>query len=263
MYLVETLTYLNANNLRVVIINKGPKSSKNFLEDVMTKTAGHTSQPEKTSQVVAKPSTSKSPSTTAQDMPLNVWSGDPERIFSNFYQAWRDMTRSLLPTLPELDGNGGTVQPTGDTFGLTAWQEQADRYFKDFNQKWLNVAKVSTFNVFAPINPMAMGAGVTINDNDGKYTVSAPLPGLDEDEVDVQLDEGFLVISGKNTESSDEKDNGARMQFWQSGNFRYLVRLPADVVTEKIKADFSKGVLTVTMPKTTPNPETTARDQGE
>tara|TARA_R110001592_G_scaffold247310_2_gene509382 strand:+ start:961 stop:1656 length:696 start_codon:yes stop_codon:yes gene_type:complete len=219
----------------------------------MTKTTEHTpSQPKKTSQAAAKPSSSKSPPTKAQDTPLNVWSSNPERVFSNFYQVWRDVTRSLLPTLPEVEGNRGTSQPDDDAFGLTAWQEQADRYFKDFNQRWLDVAKVSTFNVLAPMNPMAMGAGVTINDTNGQYTVSAPLPGLDEDEIDVQLDEGFLVISGKKTESPDENDNGTGVQFWQSGNFRYLVRLPADVVTEKIKADFSKGVLTVTMPKTTP-----------
>ncbi len=191
----------------------------------------------------------------SQSIPIegahNVWAKDPEQAFSNLYQAWSDITRSFLPALPNFENNGDVEKPNGDAFGLTNWQEQADRYFKDFNQKWLDIGKMSTFNVLAPMNPMAMGAGVTIRNEEDKFVISAPLPGLDEDRVNVQLDDGFLIISGENTETSDDKINGTQMHTWQSGNFRYLVRLPANAIAEKIKADFSKGVLTVTMPKTT------------
>lgn len=221
----------------------------------MSKTAeqAHNQSP-KPPQQTSKDNTLKSPKIPT-DAALNIWPRDPEHVVSNFYQAWSDITRSFLPTIPDAGNNGNTTKPSGDAFGMTTWQEQADRYFKDFNQKWLDIGKMSTFNVLAPMNPMAMGAGVTISDEDEKFTVSAPLPGLNEDQVNVQLDDGFLIIFGENTGSSDEKSSDTQIHAWQSGNFRYLVRLPANGIAEKIKADFSKGVLTVTMPKTTQTQE--------
>ncbi len=214
----------------------------------MPKTPEKTSdQPQKTSQKNTTPK-----SADAEIIP-NIWPADPERVFSNFYQAWQDASRSLMPTFGD---NDQTHKPSDDAFGLAAWQEQTDRYFKGLNKTWLDLAKMSTFNVLAPINPMAMTAGVTITDKDGQFTVTAPLPGISEDDINVALDDGFLVISGNRTETSDGKDNGTQIHAWQSGTFRHLVRLPVEAVPEKIKAGFSKGVLTVTMPKTT-----TSQDQ--
>ena len=216
----------------------------------MTKTTEQTPKAPKNAPQEVHKAAASTPSTVEPSQLMNLWATEPERLFGNFFEAWRDMTKSMLPAMHDFGHNGASPKPNGDPVGLAAWQEQADRYFKEFNQNWLDIAKASTFNMIAPMNPIAMGAGVTINDNDGKYVVTAPLPGLDEDDIDLRLDDGFLIITGKKTDESEQEKNGTKAQFWHTGDFRYLVRLPDGVVTEKIKADYSKGVLTVSMPKT-------------
>ena len=81
-------------------------------------------------------------------------------------------------------------------------------------------------------------------------TIKAELPGLEAKDVDVSLFGDTLTIKGEKKEEREEKDEHYHLVERAHGTFSRMVRLPAAVDVEKIKASFKNGVLTVTLPKT-------------
>jgi HSP20 family protein len=91
---------------------------------------------------------------------------------------------------------------------------------------------------------------VDVSETENEIKVSAELPGLDEENVDVSLSPGVLTISGeKKEETKEERENYYRAER-AYGAFRRAVPLPTEVDTDGAEAVFQKGVLTVTLPKT-------------
>jgi HSP20 family protein len=81
-------------------------------------------------------------------------------------------------------------------------------------------------------------------------TITAELPGLEAKDVDVALSGDMLTIKGEKKEEEEEKDEYHHMVERSYGAFSRMVRLPAPVAADKIKASYKNGVLTVTLPKT-------------
>lgn len=75
------------------------------------------------------------------------------------------------------------------------------------------------------------------------------LPGIDPDDVDINLDKDRLTISGEYSE--EKEDSGKQYSFRQRryGSFSRSVRLPKLVNEDATEASYKDGVLTVTMPK--------------
>jgi HSP20 family protein len=86
-------------------------------------------------------------------------------------------------------------------------------------------------------------------DKDG-FTVKAELPGMKREEIELSLHEGSLSISGerKYEEKGAEGEAYRTERFF--GRFQRTVTLPAPVATDKVKAQYKDGILTVTLPKT-------------
>lgn len=74
--------------------------------------------------------------------------------------------------------------------------------------------------------------------------VKLELPGLDPAEVDVEVSEGRLVISGKRTEETTE-DNGVLIREIRGGAFRREFALPEGVGGEQVEAGYDRGVLKI------------------
>lgn len=86
-------------------------------------------------------------------------------------------------------------------------------------------------------------------EEDDHFVLRADLPGLGEDDVTVEVDQGMLSISGeRRREASDAKAGYYRLER-SSGSFRRTLTLPADIDAEAIKATFDKGVLELRIPK--------------
>jgi HSP20 family protein len=93
----------------------------------------------------------------------------------------------------------------------------------------------------APWSPLA-----EVSETDDAYLVHVELPGIRKDQVDVQLADRELVISGDIKES----ENGRRRRSSRrTGRFEYRTYLPADVKPDQVSAQLADGVLTVTVPK--------------
>lgn len=102
--------------------------------------------------------------------------------------------------------------------------------------------------------PSGNGTGVwaplaDITETDDAYRVEVELPGVKRDQVNVELIDRELAITGE-TRSEDE---GKGLRHWRSrryGRFEYRTLLPGEVDSEHVTATMADGVLTVTVPKT-------------
>jgi HSP20 family protein len=132
---------------------------------------------------------------------------------------------------------------------LTAFGGDFDRFFNRMMRGW-------PFGWIEPdrgSEPRALRAfehapNVEVKENGKAYVVSVELPGLDEKEVKVLVEGDVLTISGeKKVERTDEKTHYSERSY---GSFTRSFTLPTDTDRNGITARFSKGVLSVEIPKT-------------
>lgn len=82
-----------------------------------------------------------------------------------------------------------------------------------------------------------------------RYDISVELPGMDEKDVAVKVQGDMLTISGEKKSERNEETGASHLTERSYGSFTRSVRLPEDADAEAIKADYAKGVLTVSVPK--------------
>ncbi|MDG4476161.1 Hsp20/alpha crystallin family protein [Thiovibrio frasassiensis] len=90
-----------------------------------------------------------------------------------------------------------------------------------------------------------------ISETKDKLIVKAELPGLEPEDIKLSLSGNLLTIEGEKKKEKEEKDEHHYYMERYSGSFQRSFRLPVEVQENKIDAKFDKGVLTITMPKTT------------
>jgi HSP20 family protein len=79
--------------------------------------------------------------------------------------------------------------------------------------------------------------------------VKASLPGLKAEDVGITITAEVLTVRGEFKHEEDQKDATWHIREQRSGSFERSVMLPVDVQSDKAKAEFENGVLTVTLPK--------------
>ena len=95
----------------------------------------------------------------------------------------------------------------------------------------------------------ATAPALEMSETDKSYKITAELPGMQPDNVDVTFDDGVLRIAGEKKEQREENERGYRLSERSYGAFERLVDLPSAADPEKIDAKFKDGVLTVTVAK--------------
>jgi HSP20 family protein len=91
---------------------------------------------------------------------------------------------------------------------------------------------------------------VDIIEDDNAYKITAELPGMSDKDLGVTLSGDMLVIKGEKRQEKEEKDKNRYMSERAYGSFQRGFSLPEGVDRGKIAAEFSRGVLTITLPKT-------------
>ncbi len=87
-------------------------------------------------------------------------------------------------------------------------------------------------------------------------TVSAELPGIHERDIDLSISGDVLTIRGEKKEEKEDKDRNYYYSERSYGSFIRSIPLPGQIEKDKISANFKKGVLTITMPKSAAAMET-------
>jgi len=125
-----------------------------------------------------------------------------------------------------------------------------DRLFEEFRNEWENTFLMprtwATDLVRQPLIDLA--------DNGREYVVKAELPGINKDDLNIEVTENGIEISGetKSEEKEEDKDRGYIRRERRYSKFYRSLPLPENILTDKAEADLKDGVLTVKLPKAAP-----------
>jgi HSP20 family protein len=91
---------------------------------------------------------------------------------------------------------------------------------------------------------------VDISETKEKLLIKAELPGLEAQDVDINISGDVLIIKGEKKKEEEQKDEHYYSCERYTGSFQRSFRLPVNVKIDKIEATFDKGVLNISLPKT-------------
>ncbi len=100
---------------------------------------------------------------------------------------------------------------------------------------------------------------VDLEEEDDRYVVKADLPGVDESDLDVSIDEHTLTIRGEKKEHRESNRRGVHRVESYCGSFHRSIPLPAAVNPDAAKANYQRGQLVVKLPKADPSVVTRRR----
>ncbi|NWF83889.1 MAG: Hsp20/alpha crystallin family protein [Bryobacteraceae bacterium] len=122
--------------------------------------------------------------------------------------------------------------------------------FEDFPFSNLRLFE-DTLNRFfdQPASARPWSPSVDIAENENELTLTADLPGVKMDDLDIKIEEGVLTLSGaRKFENEEKKGNYHRIER-AYGSFHRAFSLPDTIDADKVQARFDNGVLRVTLPK--------------
>ena len=92
---------------------------------------------------------------------------------------------------------------------------------------------------------------VSVEEHSDEILLTAELPGMAEDQVEITLENSVLTISGEKRDSREEGEPGGRFHLVERafGSFRRAFTLPRSIRHDGITAEFDRGLLTVRLPK--------------
>lgn len=124
------------------------------------------------------------------------------------------------------------TQPTRDIFG---------KRFSDIMDEFFNDAVATRQQPFAP--------RIDISETDKQYLIDVEVPGVDKKDIELNVDNNTLTISGeRKLENKEEEKHYHRVES-SYGNFSRSFTLPDDVDSESIQATTNHGILYITIEK--------------
>ena len=126
---------------------------------------------------------------------------------------------------------------------VTPWSELAglaNRFPRLFDEPWDSPEPTGSW--FPAVN---------VEEGEDELILTAELPGMGEDDVNLEIENNILTIRGEKREEREEGDEKRNFHVWERryGSFHRAFTLPKSVSTDDIKAEFDNGILTVRMPK--------------
>lgn len=90
---------------------------------------------------------------------------------------------------------------------------------------------------------------VDLYEMDDNFVIKAELPGVDKDNIAIDVKDRVLTLSGERSHDNEVKEENYYRRERTHGKFQRAFTLPADVDSDKIKAEFKDGVLKIEVPK--------------
>ncbi|MFZ0138143.1 MAG: Hsp20/alpha crystallin family protein [Candidatus Sulfotelmatobacter sp.] len=123
---------------------------------------------------------------------------------------------------------------------LSTLQDRINRAFRESYREGGQDESLATSS-FAP--------AVDVYEDEHNVTLKIEVPGIDEKDIDVSLENNTLTVHGERKIEKEEKEENYRRVESQYGSFTRTFNLPPTVDSEKVSAIYDKGVLKVTLPK--------------
>ncbi len=120
-------------------------------------------------------------------------------------------------------------------------REEMNRLFDDFFSGWPERRRGLLEGEWAP--------SVDVAETDEDIVVTAELPGVKQDDVEISVVDDVLTIKGEKKEEKEVKEKNYHRIERSYGSFQRSLSLPVGVQSDKAKATYKDGVLKVTIPK--------------
>jgi len=134
---------------------------------------------------------------------------------------------------------GNLIKRTNNKeYGLDSFRKNIDKLFDDF----FFLTPTSLFK--SDWEPT-----VDVEEDEKSIRVKAEMPGIDEKDLDVRIENNVLTLTGEKKEERKEEKKNYIFSERKFGSFSRSISLPESVKTDKIKAVFKKGVLNIEIPK--------------
>lgn len=91
---------------------------------------------------------------------------------------------------------------------------------------------------------------VDISETKDNVLIKAEMPGLSRDDVKISVQDNMLTLTGEKKQEKEEKETNYHRIERSYGAFSRSFTLPTSVKSDKIKATYKDGVLSITLPKT-------------
>jgi HSP20 family protein len=123
---------------------------------------------------------------------------------------------------------------------ISTLQDRMNRLFRDTYSGEGRDESLTTSS-FAP--------AVDVYEDEHKVTLKIEVPGIDEKDIDVRVENDTLTVHGERKIEKEEKEENYRRVERQYGSFTRTFTLPQTVDTENVSANYDKGVLKISLPK--------------
>ncbi len=114
-----------------------------------------------------------------------------------------------------------------------------DDVFRNFDSRLPGFGGLSSFSNGWP--------NVEVSETDKEIKVTAEVPGLDEKNIEVLLNDGVLTLKGEKRSETEDKEKQFSERFY--GRFERRIPLGVEIEEDKVEAQFKNGVVSIVLPK--------------
>ncbi|WP_341791260.1 Hsp20/alpha crystallin family protein [Rickettsia endosymbiont of Gonocerus acuteangulatus] len=105
------------------------------------------------------------------------------------------------------------------------------------------------FNEFYISKDKVLIPKTDISETDTGYSLEVELPGINQKDIDINIDNHILIIKGHKEEKSEEKNKNYHMRERYYGSFQRSITLPTNIKDDEVDARFENGILYIKIPK--------------
>jgi len=145
------------------------------------------------------------------------------------------------------ENTNSLISPLG--YPIVQLQHEIDELFQDvFRGNGLPFRNVRRASQGA-LNPAGFQAKINVASDEKNYRISLEVPGLTENDISLDLNQGALTVRGEKKEDKETKDLHYYRVEHSYGSFQRVLALPEDADQDNIAASIKNGVLDITLPR--------------
>jgi HSP20 family protein len=125
-------------------------------------------------------------------------------------------------------------------------RQQMDKLFDDLAHEQPHLG------IFTKAGETPWTPAIELQETETELLLKAQLPGIKPEELDIQVSENAVFLSGEHQEEIKTNEKGLFRSEFHYGQFKRVIPLPAAIKREQVRAEMVSGLLTLTMIKTVP-----------
>jgi HSP20 family protein len=174
---------------------------------------------------------------------------------------WSDSTSLLTPFRGYSDekssSRSGNAANEGSSLDVRRQKRARDREIDPLIADWLfdfPFSLADPFTDMAPArtwdNPLKWRPAVDVHEGEKEFTITADLPGVNKEDIKIEIQDGTIVIKGEKKQEKKEEREGYTRVERNYGTFTRKITVPDGVDPQQTVAKYENGVLQLTLPKT-------------